>query len=182
MKQLSLEINFSHTNKQTVYLSNCEWLQFKSQVFVKNWIKKYKRLINDNVKILNVSTSNINHLYRTFYFEIDLATSYKVVQQLNEINTRFDYIFKSFSQGNQNAMVFQNIENIICKLIDVSLLLKDYAHTHKNYSLKNQVTAHIKLLSSIEAEYHKDKLSLNLNDAYQFKKPLKIVPQNQKIS
>lgn len=182
MKDLVLEINFSQNNKQTVHIGNCEWLHFKSKVFVKDWLKKYKRLINDNVKVLNVTTSNINNLYRTFYFEIDLLTSIKVVENLNEVNKRFDFIFKSFSKGNQNAMVFQNIETIICNLIDVCLFLKDYSNTYKNYSLKNQINAHIKLLSSIESDYHKDKQSLNLNDSYQRRQSLKIVEKKQQVS
>ena len=71
MKQLKITITLSeYQEKHTIYLGNGEWLTHKSKTFLKSYLRTYKKVLLDNVRILNSYNSQIYALYRTFYFDL----------------------------------------------------------------------------------------------------------------
>ena len=94
MKQLKITITLSeYQEKHTIYLGNGEWLKHKSKTFLKSYLRTYKKVLLDNVRILNSYNSQIYALYRTFYFdlsniEIDQFNQLKLINRAREASPR----------------------------------------------------------------------------------------------
>lgn len=175
MKTIQLEIKLHKNKKYTLHIERCKFLEFRSKTFQKEWLVRYKKLINDNVKSINIFLPQLYQLYRLYYFHFDTVTTYRLNSQFDDINHRFDYIFKIFSLENQSYFTFSNIENVIAMLSDVGQELKEFANKHKIYALKHQVAPLLKMLYNLEERHLTDKVSLSINDSYQTKPTLKLI-------
>lgn len=182
MQKLKLEFTFSKSRKYCVHVGHMQWLEFETKRFVQNYLREYKKLLMDNIRLVNNIYSQSHQLYRLFYFELDDSTCFKLENINQSISERWSFVFKTFSEGNQNAFVFGNIEKIMMLNEDFLLTLKNHAQKYKNTSLTSQINPLIKQLEVIEKSYMDDKLSLKLNTSYQTKmKLVKLSSENREV-
>lgn len=175
-KQLEIKITFSqYKENPSIYLGHAEWLKHKSPTFLKQYLRTYKKVLMDNIRILNSYNAQIYALYRTFYFDLPVSEVYSINKCNNDFNTSLNWIFDNIG-GCQNSIIFKKMDSCISiSLMMLDIMLK-YAQTYKNYSLKNQSEAYIKMIENFEERYNADKRSLNLERSYS-KTHLKIIPE-----
>lgn len=179
MKQLKISISLSkYQEKHTIYLGGGEWLKHKSKTFIKLYLRTYKKVLLDNVKILNSYNSHIYTLYRTFYFDLSNIEVERINQCFITFNKNFNWIFDNIG-GCQNSIIFSKINSCIAILFDTLKILQKHAQVHKNYSLRNQSEAFIKMMMNFEEKYESEKNSLELNRNY-IKDNLKVINDNLK--
>ena len=162
MKQLYLEIT-KYRKKYRVHLGNGNWLTFNNKTEANNFLRKYKRVIRDNVSILNITQPTINQVFRNSYFQFSERDINYYHGLFHSYDDRFKYIFKRFSPGNSNAFIFQNINTCYHILIEIVESLHSFGQRGKNYGITN-ITKPLLLqlnqqLQSLEA----DKRSMYLN-------------------
>jgi len=166
MKNIIIELNFSPSKNYLIHLGGQEWLNFKSKHFVEEFIRKYKSVLIDNIRYLSSFQSEIYQLYRNYYFVFDDRTERQILASLHNFDDRFGFIFQEYSKGNQNAFSFNNISYCFATAVDTLSLMKDFAKVYKEYSLKNQVFAKLKILIELEKIFEIDKHSLIVNESY----------------
>lgn len=179
MKKITLEIDV-HEHNTTVHLGNGEWLKFKNKTKAEKFIRKYKQVLGDNISLLNVLQPQINLIYRQNILQLDDSTQRSVQYYLKSYDERFDFIYRNYSEGNQNAFVFSNIENCFEHLNSSASLLYSFGKLHKNYTLKNAVKPILKNLKILFSTYQADKRSLNVDNSYMNIKEVK--PLKLKVS
>ena len=163
MKQLKITITLSeYQEKHTIYLGNGEWLTHKSKTFLKSYLRTYKKVLLDNVRILNSYNSQIYALYRTFYFDLSNIEIDQFNQCNKTFNKQFNWMFDNRG-GCQNSIIFSKISSCISILLDALYILKNHSQLNKNYSLKNQSTAYIKMIEDFKDKYETEKHSLQLS-------------------
>ena len=166
MKQLKISVSLSeYQEKHTIYLGNGEWLKHKSKTFLKSYLRTYKKVLLDNVRILNSYNSQIYALYRTFYFDLSVLEVDKFNQCNSTFNSQFNWMFDNIG-GCQNSIIFSKISSCISISLDTLYILKEHSQLHKNYSLKNQSEAYIKMIENFREKYEIEKDSLDLNRNY----------------
>jgi hypothetical protein len=163
MKQLSITISLSeYQEKHTIYLGDGEWLKHQSKTFLKLYLRTYKKVLLDNVRILNSYNSQIYTLYRTFYFDLSDIEIHEINGCITNFNSQFNWMFDN-TGGCQNSIIFSKINSCIEISLDTLNLLKNHGQHHKNYSLKNQAEAYIKMIENFKEKYESEKHSLGLN-------------------
>ncbi|CAH8285887.1 hypothetical protein EV196_106134 [Mariniflexile fucanivorans] len=166
MKQLKISISLSeYQEKHTIYLGQGEWLKHKSKTFLEAYLRTYKKVLLDNVKILNSYNSQIYTLYRAFFFDLSDIEVERVSNIFAEFNKQFNWMFDNIG-GCQNSIIFSKINTCIFISLDILYILQSHAQTHKNYSLKNQAEAYIKMLENFNEKYESEKNSLDVNRNY----------------
>lgn len=168
MKQLDLEIT-ENKNRYQMHLGNGKFLTFDNKTQAKKHQLKLKRILRENVKMLNFIQPNINSLYRQSYFQLKQAEILEYTDKFHSYDERFDYIFKSFSSGNKNAFVFSNINNCYDLLIEITEKLHVFAQRYKNYSLLSQTSPIINHLKILQQSFNNDKRAILLNDLSKIK-------------
>ena len=166
MKQLHFEISLSEYNEpHTIYLGNKEWLKHKSKTFLKLYVRTYKKVIQDDVRILNSYNSQIYALYRIFIFDLSDVEVEHVTECFQRFNKSFNWMFDNIG-GCQNSIIFSKINQCIFSSLDVLRILRTHAQTHKNYSLKNQAESYLKMITDFQKQYENDRRSLDLDRDY----------------
>ena len=165
MRKLDFEIK-EQGNRHTVHLGNGEWLNFENRTRAETFVRKYKNVIQDNVGMLNLMQPQLNSMYRQNIMSLDSSTQRRISQDLMTFEKRFEFIFGTFSSGNQNAFIFQNIGTCLEALSNVARLLYDYAKRYKHYGLKISVLPIIKNLELIEKQMYQDKKNLFVDNGY----------------
>lgn len=166
MKQLKLEISLSEYNeKHFIYVGNRERLEHFSKRFLETYLRTFKKVILDNVRILNLQNAQIYNLYRTFYFDLSGIEVERISNEFEQFNKNFNWMFDNIG-GNQNQIVFSKIDRCINICIDILQILKGHAQTHKNYSLKNQAESLLKLFNDFYDKFESERRSLDLNRDY----------------
>jgi hypothetical protein len=166
MKQLKIELSLSEYNeKHFIYLGNNECLKHKSKSFLKIYLRTYKKVILDNVRLLNIYNAQIYTLYRSFYFDLSLVEIQHITDYFNMFNKQYNWMFDNIG-GSQNVIVFSKINVCVNNCIDILQILKGHSQTNKNYSLKNQSESLLKVMNDFFKQFEKDKNSLSLNRDY----------------
>ena len=167
MKQLKIKVDFASNNesKHTIHLGNCEWLEHKSKNFLKLYLRTYKKVLLDNVNILNNYNSQVYTLYRTFYFAFSGTETENISMYFQSFNKQYNWIFHS-SYDIENSTIFNKINQCVYALYDILHIMKVNAQKNKNYSLKKQVDSYLKMVTDFERKYESDKRSLNLTRDY----------------
>lgn len=180
MKQLEISFKLSqHHEKHTIYLGNSEFLKHKSKTFIKNYVRLYKKVLMDNVRIINSYNAQIYGLYRTFYFDLSTIEVAKVNHFFTSFNSDFNWMFDNIG-GEQNSIIFNKINACISRSFDILEVLKEHGAKHKNYSLKNQAESYLKILKNFEEKYNEEKRSLNVNRDYTKSNVIKINETDKK--
>ena len=166
MKQLNITITLNQNKeKHTIYLGHMQWLKHKSKSFLKLYLRTYKKVLLDNVRILNTHNTQIYALYRTFFFDLSPIDVEKISHEFERFNKQFNWMFDNRG-GCQNAIIFSKISSCISISLDTLYILKEHSQLHKNYSLKNQSEAYIKMIENFREKYEIEKDSLDLNRNY----------------
>lgn len=176
MKKIEMEI-WNDEHFSSVHLGNGEWLKFKNKTKAEKFVRKYRRVILDNVKLMNVLQPQINLLYRQNILQLDESTKRSIGFYLKNYDERFEYIFKIFSSGNQNSFVFQNIDNCFEHLHSSISLLYSFSKKYKHYALKDATRPILKNLEMLYGQYDQDKRNLRIDETYlevKEVKPLKL--------
>tara|TARA_R110002111_G_scaffold249679_1_gene313688 strand:+ start:12062 stop:12613 length:552 start_codon:yes stop_codon:yes gene_type:complete len=181
MKKLQIELTIGTANeKPSIYLGNVEWLHGKSKKFLAKYLVTYKKVLLDNVKAINILSIQVNALYRTFYFEFSSIEVYRISEYFEDFNKQFDNIFHS-TYENENSFVLRRVERSASVLYDILDSMRLHGQKHKNYQLKNQCDATLKLLSILESTWQEDKRSLKLDRKYLASDHLRVLkPKNNK--
>jgi hypothetical protein len=179
MKQISISISLSeYQEKHTIYLGDGQWLKHRSKTFLKLYLRTYKKVLLDNIRILNSYNSQIYTLYRTFYFDLSDLDIHQVNECFTNFNNQFNWMFDNIG-GCQNSIIFSKINSCIEISLDTLRILKNHSHKNKNYSLKNQSEAYIKMIQNFQEKYETEKHSLNLKRNYA-SKDLKVIKEDFK--
>lgn len=179
MKKLHVKISFTKQKKYTVHLGNCEWLESKSKTFIKLHIRKYKRVIEDNVSMLSTLQSNAYELYRLYYLNLNNKISRKTKESLHLFDDSFDFIFKKFTDGN-TSFVFSSIENCYFILLETLGILKEFARSYKIYSLSHQCSTLLKHIDCLYNNFIEDKYNLQSDISYLNVKSMRVIHLNSK--
>ena len=179
MKKLDLEVIQKSKGQYIIHLGRGS-LVFKSHAKAVAYLTKYRRVLKDSVEMLNVIQPQINALYRQNILMLDEDTQRAISFELKAFDERFDYIFKSFSPGNKNAMVFSNIQNCFDSLESCLSLLYHFSKVHKVYSLKATCRPLLKNLEGVNNQFLKDKHSLEVIEGYV--KEVKVQPLKKHVS
>ena len=160
MKTITIEVNYFNNQKHSIHIGNCEWLEFKNKRFVRDYKVRYKRMLIDNVGVINNLYIQSFMLYRSNYFQFSERTIRNLDEHFIDFLTDFNMIFKRYSVGNNNAFVLQKIDLCFDCITNSLDLLKNHAQLHKNYMLRSQVNTLIKMIGDLENKYNKDKSDL----------------------
>ena len=163
MKQLYLELT-EYRNKYRIHLGNGSWLTFENKTQAAKFLRKYKRIIRDNVNMLNLLQPNVNQLYRQTYFQLSERDINHYKRLFHGFDDRFTFIFKKFSSGNRNAFVFQNIQTCFNILIEIVESLHVFGQKSKNYNLTTNTRPLLKHLEALNDTLSNDKRNLFMND------------------
>lgn len=166
MKSIEIEVSFFKNEKHTVHLGNCEWLYFKSKRFLRDYLRTYKKVLLDNVRILNSYHLQAYIIYRTYYFDFDIRTTRRVEEALGDFTESYNLIFKTYSAGNHNAFIFNRLDITISMLSNAVSIIKRHAQLHKNYSIKHSTNTLLKMLSDLSEKIEIQKRDLNLSRTY----------------
>ena len=113
--------------------------------------------------------------YNQHYFELSHLEIYKINDIITDYNERYLKVFDNYSDGNQNAFVFQNLFSSISLLSASVDILFIHGTKHKNYALKNATVSLRKMIYDLEININKDMLDLQI-----FSKPyfteLRVIP------
>jgi hypothetical protein len=166
MKQLKLEISLSEYNeKPCIFLGFSEKLQHHSKTFLNTYLRTYKKVIKDNLRILNNYNAQIYSLFRNFYFDINTSDTRQISIQFKNFNDNFDWIFDNVG-GCQNSIMMLKISQCIGINITILQIMKTGAQINKNYALKNQSESLLKMMNDFETIFNNDKMSLDLDRDY----------------
>lgn len=181
MHTVDLELKISG-KKYVVTVKRSNDLELGSKTFAKNWLASYKRVIMDNVNAINLYRPQIYALFCQNYYVIPIHEIEIINEMFNNVNERFTFIFKRFSEGNKNVFTFSNIDYLLSTLLDIAIRLKEIGQKHKSTALSYTAKSIILTLSRLEQIYTQDKNSLNIDDRYQKLKPLEIVKNDNDIN
>ncbi|NER13549.1 hypothetical protein GWK08_08885 [Leptobacterium flavescens] len=162
MKNIKFELSFSKQRKYELYLGFGDRLISKNKKKLERYLSTYKAVIKDNVYLLAQNQSQIESIYWDYYMQFDSSTQRIVQYELNNFKDRFDYIFKTFSRGNQNAFVFRNITSCFDSQMTCLQALKEFSFKYKIANLKQKVTALIKHHESLEQVFELERHRLDL--------------------
>ena len=163
MKRLKLQVSFSNlTKKHSIYISRGNYLEHRSKTFLNKYLRTYKQVLIDNIKILNSLYKQSSSVYRSFYFDFDFRTVNRLAKLNQTFVEEFDMILYNPYQT-ENVNVFFKISTSFEALFEMAQTMYDHSKTHKNYALKNQVYPLIKQLHNLYENYHSDRKSLDLS-------------------
>lgn len=162
MKTITIEVNYFKNQNHSIHIGNCEWLEFKNKRFVRDYIVRYKRMLIDNVGVINNLYTQSFMIYRSNYFQFSERTIRNLDEHFIDFMKDFNMIFKRYSKGNNNAFVLQKIDLCFDGITNSLGVLKNHAQLHKNYMLRSQVNTLIKMIGDLEHRYNKDKSDLFL--------------------
>ena len=182
MKTITIEVNYFNNQNHSIHIGNCEWLEFKNKRFVRDYIVRYKRMLIDNVGVINNLYIQSFMLYRSNYFQFSERTIRNLDEHFIDFLTDFNMIFKRYSEGNNNAFVLQKIDLCFDGITNSLGILKNHAQLHKNYMLRSQVNTLIKMIGDLEDKYYKDKSDLSLYKNIKKQKLIKLVHKRTLIA
>ena len=159
MKKIDLEV-IERKDHFTIRISTKKSLKFLNKTKADIFLRKYKILISENVAMLNLMQPVVNTFYRQNIFTLDWETERRVSSSLVGYDERFNFIFKSFSEGNKNAFVFSNINVCLSFLQQACEVMYNHAKRYKNHSLKAGLLPLIKNIKVIEKQIEFDKHNL----------------------
>jgi hypothetical protein len=165
MKELAIEVKYHKNQNHTIHIGNCEWLEFKSKRFVRDYIVRYKRMLKDNIGVVETLQTKVYQLYRENYFQLSNKTNRDIRRMFIDYLIEFDMIFKRYSKDNHNAFFLKKIDLCFSIIYSVLDLLKTHAQKHKNYLLNNQVGFLYKMIDTQEKCYEKEKRDLTLEES-----------------
>lgn len=166
MKQLKIKLELSQFKENhIIYIGFNEQLKSKSKNFLKLYLRTYKKVILDNLRIVNKHNSEIYSLFRNFYFDLPTIEVSRITELFNNFNKSINWIFQNIG-GDQNSIFFSKIHSCIEINSEILNILKNYCLRYKNYSLKNQVSAYLKIHHDFLKNYQNERQSLNLNTSY----------------
>ena len=157
MKNVKINLSFSPQKKYTLHLGNCEWLSHKNKKEAEKLLTTYKNVLRDNLQVLSNIQSQITSLYWDQHLFLDGQTETEVSYELQIFQDRYTRIFSSFSSGNQNAFVFQNIDTCFYSQQTTLHILLEYAQKYKSFPLKHKVQSLLKNHALLQAQYNQDK-------------------------
>lgn len=172
MKSISIEI-LQENDLFLIHLGNSQWLRFENITKAEAFVRKYKKVIRDNVGILNFLQPQLNALYRQNIMSLDPVTQRKASEELKTFDNRFEYVFQKYSAGNQNAFVFLNITTCFVCLYDLTNILYDYSKRYKQYGLKQSLLPILKNLDLLDKQMEIDRRNLFIQ--YDYSKKVKII-------
>lgn len=179
MKQLKIEISLSqYHEKHKIYLGGGEWLEHKSKTFLEKYLRTYKKVLLDNVRILNSYNIQIYGLYRMFFFDLSDTEVHQITQLFDDFNRSFNWMFDNRG-GSQNSIVFSKLSSCVQTTFRILNILKNHGQKHKNYSLKNQSESLLKMMENFEDKFEYEKSCLSIKRNYA-KKDLKIVKDEER--
>ncbi|WP_299116850.1 hypothetical protein [uncultured Winogradskyella sp.] len=162
MKQISIDFKLSDFHeKHTIHIGRGEFLKHSSKTFLKNYIRIYKKVLTDNIKILNSLHQQVNSIYRSFYFDFNSITIHRINEVNSSFTKEFDLILHN-PYANENYTHFFKISNSFNALFEMIELLYEASKRNKNYSLKNQIYPLKKQVNYLYDKYNEERRSLDL--------------------
>jgi hypothetical protein len=162
MQSLKIEVNFFKNQSHSIYIGNCEWLFFKNKRYVRDYLVRYKRMLIDNVRVINNLNIQIYTIYRHNYFQFSPRITRDLDNLFKEFIDDYNMIFKNYSTGNNNAFVLQRIQQCYNFNNNCLEILKRHSQRYKNYPLNEQVKTISKILTELQSKFNSDKRDLSL--------------------
>lgn len=166
MKQIELQISLHKNKKYRIHVERSTFLALQSKTAAEKWLRKYKKLIQTDVKQINFFIPQVYNLYRQNYFQFDDRTQREISQYILNAEDRFNYIFKQFSDSNKNVFTFHNIEIVLSSIINATSTIYKYAQKSKNYPLLHLSDPLLALMLDFEKSHLKRKMSLKLDSSF----------------
>ena len=163
MKDIKIELYFSRERKYHISLDRYSYINFKTKLEAENYLRKFRKVLRENVSQLQVINSQVYTLYSLNYLQFDALTTEKIDENFSIFGKTYHRIFYTFSQGNQTTFVFKNIDFCFSILLDIVYGLRDYGQKHKNYVLTNQSRSNLKFIKALQKEYNLDKKNVFLS-------------------
>ncbi len=88
MPKITLKFSKNSDRHYTIHLGNMQWLEFKSERYIKKYLAKYRKIVTANVQILNQYNLMFLSSYNQHYFELSHLEIYKI----NDIITDYNFI------------------------------------------------------------------------------------------
>ncbi len=165
MLKLNLEL-IQERNRFSIHLGGGKWLYFDNKTVANNYLRQYKRVLRDNVTMLNVLQPDINQMYRANYLFLPEDLIRSVSCQFSLFDEGFNRIWKVYSPGNKNAFVFKNVNTCFYSLISICEQLFLFAQTSKNYVLQAQIKPLLKHIRGLSSQFSNDISSLDITEDY----------------
>jgi len=146
-------------------------LTFKNKKKAEKFLIKFSQLIDLTLQSISQLNANIYTLYRQYYFQLPQSTIHVIDENFNDFNERFRYVFKEYSKGN-SAFVFNNIDLLFIYSNTPLDLLKSFAYTHKEVSLKHQTKSILNLIRITQNDYNDNRYNPNNINKLNSLKPL----------
>lgn len=175
MKSLTIEVSYFKNESHKIHIGNCEWLEFKSKRYLKDFIVAYKRMLIENVGCINNFRLQVLNTYYTNYFQFSPGTIRKLDKQVATLGENFNWIFATYSEGNNNAFVLRRIDLCFQNLLEALETLKTHGQKHKNYMLKDQVKFLTKSIEDRMENFENERRELNKDNLSRDSKLIKLV-------
>lgn len=139
-------------------------MEFKSKRYVKDFIVAYKRMLIENVGCINNFRLQLLNTYYPNYFQFSIRTVDKMDKRVASLGENFNWIFATYSEGNNNAFVLRRIDLCFHDLLEALEILKIHGQKHKNYTLKDQVKFLTKSIEDRMENFEKERRALDIDE------------------
>lgn len=178
MKRLEIEIHKSRPNDKRgayyIYIPPRRTIYFKNKKDAEKAVRKLKKLLFDNVNILSNMSVTIYAMYRGYYNQLPYQTHSYVKTELHAFDEQIDFVFKTYSNGNQ-SIAFSKIYVLFNCIKDAVSSLHRFTSKSKSYSnltvQLNCISKEIQLLENNIVDEFFDLDNQDLN----YRKHIKIV-------
>ena len=174
VKRLTIEVDYFKNESHKIHIGNCEWLEFKSKRYVQDFIVAYKRMLIENVGCINNFRLQLLNTYYTNYFQFSTRTILKLDKKVATLGENFNWIFATYSEGNNNAFVLRSIDLFFQDLLEALDILKLHGQKHKNYMLKDQVKFLTRSIEDRMENFEKERRALDMNELSRDSKLIKL--------
>ncbi|WBL20753.1 hypothetical protein [Zunongwangia sp. HRR-M8] len=164
MKHLNFDLT-KYRDKYRIHLGQTQWLTFENKTEAQKFLRSYKKILRDNVSLLNISHPTVNQIFRYNYFQFPERKINLYYRLFRDFDERFNYIFKRFSPGNANAFIFQNIQTCFNILIEIVEDMHVFGQRSKNYGITNVTKPLIVQLHQQKQQLEHTKRSIFIKDS-----------------
>lgn len=175
MKKLKIQLSKERNEKgYYIYIERGVELKFTNKKKAEAFERKFRKVLEDNVRILININSQIYNIYNLHYIDLNPRTTRYIREQLIFFLKKQDYVFGNYSQGN-GSIAFQSISYLFMCNENSLWELKTFAETHKNYGLNYQCKSLLKMHDELQKAYRRDLTTMNINTTYDKQNKLQLV-------
>lgn len=152
MKELHFKVNFNG-KVHSIYIERHLLLYFNSKTEAKNYVRRYKKTVHDNILMLGNISQQLYTLKHMFYQNMDFRSMYNFNDYHMSFEKSFFQIYHNRGGDDSSVVQFNQIRISFDRCEDMILVLKRHGRRKRQVMLLRQLTAIEKLFNLIYSNY-----------------------------